>query len=253
MVATPYLAMYALAGAIFALGILLNQRLPLFRGALATLLLVLFWPIFVLFLPEVFFRPDKPYSDQHESQELSSALTHILENESDSLGSNLASKLRQTSNLSRPVKYFGAGCDFSDVLDAFWDENIPPNIFLELSSARAELLDHGRESHSRILFSLAEPEWFVGFSSEFLKCISSVDGKMRGRILDAIGKLSYDPLQPVGNTIKPLTANLSGLWRYRIGDERLVYFPNKSTRRITLLYFGSRSDVYDHSPSRWSN
>jgi mRNA interferase RelE/StbE len=44
--------------------------------------------------------------------------------------------------------------------------------------------------------------------------------------------------------IKALTGPLSGLWRYRIGDFRLLYQINAPAKQITLVYLGSRGDVY---------
>jgi len=47
-----------------------------------------------------------------------------------------------------------------------------------------------------------------------------------------------------GDTIKPITKTkaLLGMWRYRLGDFRLVYQPNKETKVVYLLKFDSRGD-----------
>ena len=52
------------------------------------------------------------------------------------------------------------------------------------------------------------------------------------------------PMSIVGDTIKPLTSNLSGYWRYRIGDYRLIYKPIEETYEILLITFAARGSVY---------
>lgn len=88
-------------------------------------------------------------------------------------------------------------------------------------------------------------EYDIGMSDEFLKESSKADAKLRGRILDAVGKISRKPDTPQGDTIKPLTGDLKGLWRYRVGDYRLVYLPDPIKRRVTLVTVAARGSVYD--------
>ena len=89
-----------------------------------------------------------------------------------------------------------------------------------------------------------EQTWLIGISDEFKKSINKIDKKLKGRILDAIEKLSRDPLTLIGNTIKPLSGELDGLYRYRVGDYRLIYEPNRENRHITLLTFSARGSSY---------
>ena len=88
------------------------------------------------------------------------------------------------------------------------------------------------------------PEWFIGISDDFSKNIKDIDAKIRGRILQAISKIVKAPLKSQGNTIKPLTGEKKGLWRYRVGDYRIIYQPDLSTKHILLLAFGPRGSVY---------
>jgi len=99
-------------------------------------------------------------------------------------------------------------------------------------------------SNSGILFSRREPDWYVGFSTEFIKSIASIDKNKRARVLEAIGKLADAPTTPHGDTIKPLAGDLAGLWRYRIGDDRLVYKPNDQSKKVVLVSFGARGGIY---------
>ncbi|EGF75734.1 toxin-antitoxin system, toxin component, RelE family, partial [Cutibacterium acnes HL099PA1] len=43
---------------------------------------------------------------------------------------------------------------------------------------------------------------------------------------------------------KPLTGDLSGLWRYRIGDYRLICTLNDNRLTILALSIGHRRDIY---------
>ncbi len=87
-------------------------------------------------------------------------------------------------------------------------------------------------------------DWHFGFSDAFAREVQRLDKNMQGRILMAITRLLEGPIQPHGDTIKPLSADLSGLWRYRIGDYRLIYLPETNRRRITLLTVAPRGDAY---------
>lgn len=44
---------------------------------------------------------------------------------------------------------------------------------------------------------------------------------------------------------KPLTANLSGLWRYRVEDFRIICQIDNGALLITALNIAQRSDVYN--------
>jgi mRNA-degrading endonuclease RelE of RelBE toxin-antitoxin system len=96
-----------------------------------------------------------------------------------------------------------------------------------------------------IRFSLQTPAgWRFVLSDHFTKCIQKVDKKLQGRVLEAITRIADAPLTVVGDTVKPLTADLKGLWRYRVGNYRLVYDPNQDEEVVTLVSFEPRGDVY---------
>jgi mRNA-degrading endonuclease RelE of RelBE toxin-antitoxin system len=86
--------------------------------------------------------------------------------------------------------------------------------------------------------------WSMRFSATFSKRLRTVDGKLRGRILQAFTEILQKPVEPNGNTLKPLTNDMAGLWRYRIGDYRLIYQPEHRPRIITMLDFGPRGGIY---------
>ncbi len=87
-------------------------------------------------------------------------------------------------------------------------------------------------------------DWLIGMSDDFIKSLQRLDKKLMGRVLEAMTLICRAPMNPKGDTIKPLTADLKGLWRYRIGDFRLVYKPEASQKRVTLLVFDNRGSVY---------
>jgi len=88
------------------------------------------------------------------------------------------------------------------------------------------------------------PPWYIGMSSNFTNAISKIDRKLQGRILGALTDITENPTTIRGDTVKPLTGELQGCWRYRLGDYRLVYSPDQSSGDITLLAFASRGSIY---------
>lgn len=119
------------------------------------------------------------------------------------------------------------------------------------SDARNYLLacwDPTSGRHDSLVFNHAPgapTPWRVGFAPTFRKAIIGLDKKTQGRILEALATICDCPLQPHGDTIKPLEGNLKGQWRYRIGDYRLIYHPHAEDKEILLLDFVSRGKGYE--------
>ncbi len=130
--------------------------------------------------------------------------------------------------------------DIYERLERIWDpEYEPPAVALAPPSPA------GEENGAGLCFDMpVEEPWHVGLTPGFEKSIKGVDKKLQGRILEAVVALCAGPTTAQGDTIKPLEGNLLGLWRYRIGDYRLIYQPDTSKRRIVLLGFGSRGSAY---------
>ncbi len=116
---------------------------------------------------------------------------------------------------------------------------------LKIQREKEEAERKKKEVDSGIMFSIAEPDWYIGITRDFIKSISKIDKKIQGRILEAIAKITADPITPNGNTIKPLSGEKSGMWRYRIGDFRIIYHPDKTSKHILLLTFSPRGSAYD--------
>ena len=49
---------------------------------------------------------------------------------------------------------------------------------------------------------------------------------------------------PNPTTIKPLKGEFRGLWRYRVGNLRMIYAVNEEARTIQILTIDNRGDVY---------
>lgn len=237
------LIFYFSTGVLLALSCYLHSTFSEDKRFLALTVLVIFWPIIVLVSPQLFFRDREVHSVERDSLQL--AMSSLNEYEVLSLSDAERLHLDRVLEIGEAgVTYFcGSG---AQVLQEFWDSDIPPAVYSALRSAQAALRES--EPDNGVLFSLQRPDWYIGFSNEFLKCVSRIDRKVQGRILEAIGKIADAPTDPIGDTIKPLTGNLSGLWRMRIGNDRLVYFPHIQTRRVTLISFGPRGSVYSTLP-----
>lgn len=107
------------------------------------------------------------------------------------------------------------------------------------------------DAKPRILFSCSgiaphveKDEWGFHMTHAFRKSIKDLDKNLRGRVLDAITEICIRPMELRGDTVKPLTGELQGFWRYRLGDYRLIYHPDPNAHRIDLISIGGRGQVY---------
>ena len=69
--------------------------------------------------------------------------------------------------------------------------------------------------------------------------------KLFERVANAIVEICKDPMTPRGNTIKRLTRDMSGYWRYRLGDFRLVYRPDNDRLTVYCHRLAPRGGAYD--------
>ena len=87
-------------------------------------------------------------------------------------------------------------------------------------------------------------DWGFGLADAFNKHVQKLDAKLRGRILIDLIDIAKDPMTPRGDTIKPLEGDKKGLWRYREGDYRIIYLPDKSKSQVTIMDVDSRGEIY---------
>lgn len=83
----------------------------------------------------------------------------------------------------------------------------------------------------------------VEYSESALKQLKKLDGQFQRVIIQEMNEIATldDPRQRG----KALKANLSGLWRYRVGDYRVICDIQDAKILITVLRVGHRKNVYD--------
>ena len=63
------------------------------------------------------------------------------------------------------------------------------------------------------------------------------------KLAKCLARLEDDPR--AGNQVKKLSGPLAGMFRYRVGDHRVVYEIDEEARRVTVITIAHRRDVYD--------
>ena len=85
--------------------------------------------------------------------------------------------------------------------------------------------------------------WRIEISRTAEKQIAKLDRKAQSSIL----KFLREKLSATENPRqwgKPLRGDKTGLWRYRVGDYRLICELQDELIRVIVLYVGHRKDVY---------
>lgn len=83
----------------------------------------------------------------------------------------------------------------------------------------------------------------VEFSETALKTLKKLDGSIQKQIIKYVHEL--EEIKDPRTRGKGLTSNLAGLWRYRVGDWRLICEIKENKLLISVLRIGHRSEVYD--------
>ena len=86
--------------------------------------------------------------------------------------------------------------------------------------------------------------YHVEFSKAALKELKKMDRYNASMILGWIRK-NLEGCEDPRRQGKGLTANLSGQWRYRVGDYRLLAEIQDDKIVILILHIGHRSDIYN--------
>ena len=76
-----------------------------------------------------------------------------------------------------------------------------------------------------------EGTWRFSATRKFQRDVRNHKG-LFVKATNAIVTICQDPLNPQGDTIKSLSGSLKGLWRYKLGDFRLIYRPDTEDRVI---------------------
>ena len=86
--------------------------------------------------------------------------------------------------------------------------------------------------------------WTINFSEVALKQLKKLDQSMAKRIIDYLDKRVSTARDPKQHG-KALAYNKAGLWRYRVGDYRVICQINDETITILVLQIGHRKEIYD--------
>ena len=84
----------------------------------------------------------------------------------------------------------------------------------------------------------------VEYTEDAVRQLGKMDHYTRTMILNWISKHLVDTDDPFSSG-HALTGNLTGLWRYRIGDYRMICKIDKGKLIILVIEIGHRSKIYD--------
>ena len=83
----------------------------------------------------------------------------------------------------------------------------------------------------------------LDYSNDARKSIKKLDSSVQKRIIDWIDKNLDNCINPRLNG-KPLTGNLKGNWRYRVGDYRIIAKIEDDKILITVVDVNHRRQIY---------
>jgi superfamily I DNA/RNA helicase/mRNA-degrading endonuclease RelE of RelBE toxin-antitoxin system len=86
-------------------------------------------------------------------------------------------------------------------------------------------------------------EWQITQKPAYLADFIELNRDLQQAVINALKELAQDPITPRGNTIKKM-AGYHNVYRYRLGDFRLIYAAAPQARMIQLLAIGPRGAVY---------
>ena len=85
--------------------------------------------------------------------------------------------------------------------------------------------------------------WKVEYTESARGQLKKLDKQIARRILDFMDERIADSQNPRSNGTA-LTGAFGGLWRYRIGDYRIICDIQDETLRVLVLQVGNRREVY---------
>lgn len=86
--------------------------------------------------------------------------------------------------------------------------------------------------------------WSVEFTAQAARQLRRLDPTLQKRITAYLRSLLQDCEDPRQRG-KGLTGRLSGLWRYRVGDHRLLCRIDNGALLVLVVEIGNRSDIYE--------
>lgn len=87
--------------------------------------------------------------------------------------------------------------------------------------------------------------WTVKISRKTEKYIKKLNKKLQTKVKEQLITLSHQE-NPLNNkNVKPLTGELHGFYRLRVGDYRIVFALMKEEKIIAVVNIAPRGDVYN--------
>lgn len=84
--------------------------------------------------------------------------------------------------------------------------------------------------------------WSLIYDPDCIKALKKLDKPTARRIMDALDRLAESPTPQAH--CKALTGELTGLWRYRVGNYRVILDLDQGELIILALNAGNRSKIY---------
>lgn len=85
--------------------------------------------------------------------------------------------------------------------------------------------------------------WTIDYTQTALNQLRKLDKQSARRILDFLDERVAQRDDP-RSTGKALTGQLGGLWRYRVGDFRVICDIQDGELRVLVIELGNRREVY---------
>jgi len=82
--------------------------------------------------------------------------------------------------------------------------------------------------------------WKITYQPRAFKVLSKLDNNSQEKLIDYLEKIASNP-EAFG---KPLSNNLKGFWRYRVGDYRIICDLRKQELIVLVIDIGHRSKIY---------
>jgi mRNA interferase RelE/StbE len=76
-------------------------------------------------------------------------------------------------------------------------------------------------------------------TNRFRRSFKNVEKSVQERVFDILSELMEKPY-----TGTKLSGELSGLWRIRVGDYRIIYLINEKEKQVILIDVGHRKKIY---------
>jgi len=85
--------------------------------------------------------------------------------------------------------------------------------------------------------------WMISFDSDVERDLKKLDKNTQKKVIDYLKKRIAKSENPRKHG-KPLKGKLSGIWRYRLGDYRILCKIREQEALILVLRIGHRKNIY---------